>query len=103
MSTKKRARRKHKHDESYACVNVRFHFRHRIMLPFVSHFHILHNALCLPSKILHKHCFQFLLGLTIIPREIENSAYAKFLGLTKCIMENVEVANTYACAFVAQC
>ena len=31
-----------------------------------------------PQKILHKHCFQFLLGLTIVP---------------KCIMDNVEVAN----------
>ena len=37
-----------------------------------------HNTLCCPSKILHKHCFQFLLGLTIAPREIGNNAYAKF-------------------------
>ena len=37
-----------------------------------------HNTLCRPSKILHKHCLQFLLGLTIGPREIENNAYAKF-------------------------
>ena len=44
------------------------------------HFHIVHNALCLPPKILHKYCFQFLLGLTIVPREIENNAYAKFGG-----------------------
>ena len=27
-----------------------------------------HNTLCCPFKILHKHCFQFLLGLTITPR-----------------------------------
>ena len=25
------------------------------------HFHQYHNAPCLPPKILHKHCFQFLL------------------------------------------
>ena len=31
------------------------------------------NTLCCPSKILHKHCFQFLLELTIAPREIENN------------------------------
>ena len=37
-----------------------------------------HNTLCCPFKILHKHCFQFLLGLTITPREIANNAYAKF-------------------------
>ena len=37
-----------------------------------------HNTFCCPPKILHKHCFQFLLGLTITPREIENYSYAKF-------------------------
>ena len=31
-----------------------------------------------PSKILHKHCFYFLLGLTTVPRETGNNAYAKF-------------------------
>ena len=31
-----------------------------------------------PSKIMHKHCFYFLLGLTMIPRESGNNAYAKF-------------------------
>ena len=31
-----------------------------------------------PPKILHKHCFYFLLGLTMIPRETGNNAYAKF-------------------------
>ena len=35
---------------------------------------------CRP-KILHKHCFQFLLGVyKMAPRETENNAYAKFLG-----------------------
>ena len=32
---------------------------------------------CLP-KTLHKHCFYFLLGFTIFPRETGNNAYAKF-------------------------
>ena len=31
-------------------------------------------------KILHKHCFQFLLGVKMAPRETENNAYAKFGG-----------------------
>ena len=29
---------------------------------------------------MHKHCFQFLLGLTIVRREIENNDYANFWG-----------------------
>ena len=32
------------------------------------------------SKILHKHCLQFLLGVKIGPRETENNAYAKSWG-----------------------
>ena len=31
-------------------------------------------------KILHKHCFQFLLRVKMAPRETENNAYAKFWG-----------------------
>ena len=34
---------------------------------------------CHPN-ILHKHCFQFLLGVKMAPRETENNAYAKFWG-----------------------
>ena len=32
------------------------------LFPAIHYFRIAHNALCLPRKILHKHCFQFLLG-----------------------------------------
>ena len=32
---------------------------------------------CSP-QILHNHCFQFLLGLTMVPRENKNNAYSKF-------------------------
>ena len=39
-----------------------------------------HNALCLSPKILHKRCFQFLLGVKMAPRDTENNAYAKFWG-----------------------
>ena len=39
-----------------------------------------YNTFCCPSKIVHKHCFQFLLGLTIASREIEDNSYAKFDG-----------------------
>ena len=42
----------------------------------IHHFHI--NASCLPPKGLHSHCLQFLLGITVIAREIEDNGYAKF-------------------------
>ena len=44
---------------------------------------ILYNTLCLSSKILHKHCFQFLLGLTMVPRKNKNNAYARFWRANK--------------------
>ena len=47
------------------------------------HFQKCHDTLCLPSKILHKHCFQFLLGLTMALRENKNNAYAKFSRANK--------------------
>ena len=31
-----------------------------------------------PSKILDKYCFYFLLGMTTVPRETGNNAYAEF-------------------------
>ena len=31
-------------------------------------------------KILLKHCFQFLFGVKIVPRDTEDNAYAKFWG-----------------------
>ena len=39
--------------------------------------------LVFPPKILHNHCFQFLLSITMItvaPREIEDDGYAKLVG-----------------------
>ena len=56
------------------------------------HFHISYKAPYLPPKILHSLCFSFLLGITAVPREIENNAYAKFWGQRRCIMGNLEVA-----------
>ena len=37
-----------------------------------------HNSLSLSTQILNKHCFQFLLGLTMVPRANKNNAYSKF-------------------------
>ena len=43
---------------------------------------------CLPPPPLQKkwrrnHCFQFLLGITAIPREIQDNGYVKFWGVNK--------------------
>ena len=35
---------------------------------------------CLAPQIFHTHCFQFLLGITVVPREIEDNGYEKFFG-----------------------
>ena len=49
----------------------------------IGHFGKYHNTLCLSPHILHKHCFQFLLGLKMAPGENKNNAYAKFGGTNK--------------------
>ena len=46
----------------------------------------------MPPKILHNLCFSFLLGIIVVPREIENNAYATFFGgQIRCIMGDVQV------------
>ena len=35
------------------------------------------------KKKLHKHCFQFLLSISVIAREIKGNSYAKFWGVNK--------------------
>ena len=47
------------------------------------YFHIDHNAPCFPLRSLHNHCLQTLQGIKVVPREIENNGYAKFLGANK--------------------
>ena len=32
---------------------------------------------------MHNHCFQFLLGITVVPGEIQDNGYAKFGGVNK--------------------
>ena len=50
---------------------------------FIGHFGKYHNTFCLSPQILHKHCLQFLLGLTMVQRENKNNPYAKFGGTNK--------------------
>ena len=49
----------------------------------IGHFGRYHNTPCLFRQILHKHCFQFLLGHLMVSRENKNSGYAKFGGTNK--------------------
>ena len=49
----------------------------------IGHFGRYHNTLCLSRHILHKHCFQFLLGHLMVSRENKNNGYAKFGGTNK--------------------
>ena len=44
----------------------------------IRHFQISQNAPYLSPHIFHNLCFSFLLGITAVPREIENNPYAKF-------------------------
>ena len=41
----------------------------------IRHLHFFYSTPCLLPKILHNLCFKFLLGITLVPREIENNAY----------------------------
>ena len=59
------------------------------------HFHIHYNVPCLPPKILHNHCFQFLQGIRLVPGDIEDNGYAKFWGVNKVhhgLCENGELS-----------
>ena len=64
-------------------------------MPAIRHFHISHNAPYLPPNILHKHCFQCLLGR---PGEMKKKMVMQNLGgggggQIRYIMRNVRVAN----------
>ena len=56
-----------------------------------------------PKKKLRNHCFQFLLGITVIPREIKDNAYVKFWGVNKVhygLCDNVELNEWMVMCFV---
>ena len=63
-----------------------------------------------PPQILHNHCFQFLLGITVVPREIQDNGSAIFIywffflggggggggaEQTKCIMVYVKMVHRW--------
>ena len=53
--------------------------------------------LVFPLRILHNQCFQILQGITVVPREIENNAYAKFWGVNKVNYGLCENGEYFAC------
>ena len=46
------------------------------------------------KKQIHDYCFQFLLGITVIPREIEDNAYANVWGINKVHIDFVKKMNS---------
>ena len=59
----------------------------------IRHLHISHNAPYLASQILHKHCFQFLLGRLLYPGEMKNKGWGGGGPNKRCIKGDVEVVN----------
>ena len=54
--------------------------------------HLPYSPTYLPPKVLHNLCFSFLLDITAVPKEIENS-HAKCWGtLLRCLTEDAQVA-----------
>ena len=49
----------------------------------IGHIRKYHNTLCLSPQILNKHCFQFLLVFTVVPRENKTMLIQKFGGTNK--------------------
>ena len=60
----------------------------------IHNFQISHNTPCLPPKILHNLCFSFRLGVTAVLREFENNTMQNFEGQIRCILGDMQVANT---------
>jgi len=46
-----------------------------------------------PPKQIHDHCFQLPLGIAVIPREIEDNAYANVWGINKEHIDFVKMMN----------
>ena len=66
----------------------------------IRHLQISHNTRCLPPQFLHNLCFSFLLGITAVPREINNNVYVKCFfvvvgggGGGRCIVGDLQVSN----------
>ena len=89
-------RRVQKHGNSLHLTKIKGFFRpDRNISLHIHHFYMDHNNPFFSPKILHNHCFQFLLGITVVAKEIEDNGYAKFWGLNKVhygLCENGEIS-----------
>ena len=63
--------------------------------------YISHNTTCLLSKILHNFCLELLRGISVVPREIEDNAFEKFGGQTRCIMGDLQMATLWMAFFTS--
>ena len=91
---------KRKKEKRYLSPNLNSLF-FQIMCPF-HYFHIDHNAPCFvpPSstpRILHNHCFQFHLGITVVPKEIHDNDYTKFWEVNKVHYDLCENGESGGC------
>ena len=84
-------------------------FRRQAGFCIIHYFHSHHNTPCLPPppptpQILRNHCFQFLLGVTKVPREIKDNPTfggrggGGGRGKTRCFMVSVKLMNTHICS-----
>ena len=89
-------RRVQKHGNSLHLTKIKGFFRpDRNISLHIHHFYMDHNDPFFSLKILHNHCFQFLMGITVVAKEIEDNGYAKFWGLNKVhygLCENGEIS-----------
>ena len=86
--------------EVFAKVNAA-QFPSRFSMPYATCTSPIMHLIC-PQKIFHNQepmgswhnlCFSFPLGITAVPREIKNNAYAKFAGQIRRIMGYVQVPH----------
>ena len=78
-----------RHLRSHILISFKvFHFN--LLKTRTHYFHIDHNAPWLPLRILHNHCFRFLLGITVVPREIENNGYVKLKKMVRKLRTNLD-------------
>ena len=75
-----------------AIVNLIFNVNIYVIFFLIHYFQLDHDAPCLPESY---HCSQFLLGITVAPREIQDNGYGKFWGVNKVhyIMVCVKMVN----------
>ena len=66
-------------------------------LHFTIQCHFAPITLCLPFKILHRHCSQFFLGITVVPRKIEENASLKKWGVNKVYYGHCENSEFSTC------